>query len=250
MSAQSNRPIRHRVLTGELKHHFLLKSGRLSWQKTPLTVHSNRQRIGFQLLVDETGGAFVDLYPIGEAGLPRMDLVPAFLTLAWSAPLAYAAKRPPTLGVPDILCIPQKSLTQKARADLQLMARTLDFELENPTSGFSAGAHLVKALCNGLDEVIRWNRHAQDLDLLAGDNMELASFFVAARMTLNIAAKAPLRALQAGGYLYKATYAHRVLPPEWFSHVASLYRRSDEDLRKVCRNYYEYASKSKTNHTN
>lgn len=231
-------PVLQRLFAGELKHHYLLKDGRLAHEKTPLTAHSNRQRIGYQMLVDESCGAFVDLYPIEAGRWPRLELVYAFLALAWAAPLTAGKKPARSMGLPEVLSVPRKLVNDAAWAELVQLGRRLDFRLESPASGFEAGVHLVKELGKGMDQIL-WADNAKDIDWLAAGNMRLLSILVAQHVTLSVTGKLPMREFKAGSFGNKVVYERRNVPEAWLHEVAALYGKDSKDqFLGLCSEYF------------
>ena len=231
-------PILHRLFAGELKHHYLQKDGRLAYQKAPLTVHSNRQRIGYQMLTDESRGVFIDLYPVDDSREPRLELVYSFLALAWSVPLSFESEPMEPLGIPQVLSVPRKLVTDEEWEELGLLGQRLDFKLVSPTSGFDAGVHLVKELGKGLDSV-SWLDGAENVNWLVGRNMERLSTLVSGYATIPIRCNRPMREFQAGSFGREVVYERRPVPADWLQRTASMYGNdSVEEFLMLCGEYF------------
>lgn len=232
-------PVHHRVFVGVLKHHYLQKTGKLAYQKSPLTAQSSRQRIGYQLLVDETGPAFVDLY-LADIEDPRLELVDAFLALAWASPVTLGPRQGSALGIPNILSVPSKLLNAEGQSRLQELAAELDLGIQTPQSGFEAGVHLVKALSRAFDSILCDDR-LRDRSWANPAELEYLSVLAAAFLTADLTASAPRRGLSRHPF-HQPTYQWRPLPKGWVLQAAHTYGFSSEQafLDLVCE-YFEWA---------
>ncbi|WP_143694737.1 hypothetical protein [Variovorax sp. JS1663] len=216
-----SRPIVHLVFAGELKHHLIRKDGSLRRRKTALPKSSPHQRLGFQLLVEESGGAaFADLYLVGQGeGKPRLDLAPFFLAFAWMAPTMSAEPAPQT-GLPDILVVPRDLLTER-EVTMRSMARELGFAIHCPADGFVAHIHHATYVGIALDNVLR-DPHNQGIDWTQGSNLGLLSSLVAYHVTRHAAQSDALRARQRLDR--RSPAVRREVPSHWLERVGKQYR--------------------------
>lgn len=215
ISQQTEQPVTHRVFAGTFKHHYLLKTGRMAHQKTPLNPKGGKQLLGYQLLVDETrGAAFVDIYQVREEGRPRLPLVCAFLAIGWLAPAQHAEGRR-SIGLPDVLFASKKDLTATDLRNLLKISSELGFSVQHPESGFAGGIHYVKALGSALDHCL-WN----EVDWTVGVNLNLLSHVAAAEVAHSA------KYSQSGffrEYFQGPRTRHREVPAAWAEKVAKLY---------------------------
>lgn len=223
----ASRPITHKVIRGELKHYYLLKSGRLAYQKTPLTKHSDKQRLSYQMLVgDRAGELFLDIWPSMPDSSPRLPLVPAFLTLSWISP-AQHAKPARAIGLPDVLMVPRKDLTHESLEALEVMAGRLNFKIEHPQHGFEAGAHHAKAISDALNF-----SGIPNVDWRDGANLQALSKAVARYLAVRPSFFTRLRSLS------DASASHRGVPEDFLETVTGIYGISVDELKDYAAPYF------------
>ena len=224
--AQRTEPVVHRLLCGELKHHYLLKSGALACQKAPLTAHSGKQRLGYQLLIDDTGdSAFLDLYEVSAEGGPRLGPL-TFLTLAWTAPTVCARYKRRT-GLPQVLLCSPKDFPEPLLDTLVRAGSALGFRVEHPGSGFAAGVSYVRLLNKTLSRAAR-EPGADGVDWRRDTCLNLLSHGVAGEIAWALTCSRPRLYTRP----LNARYVRGKLPPDLLESVA----------RKAgCSSWAEYA---------
>ena len=227
------KPVVHRVLSGEFKHHYLLQSGVLAYQKAPLTKTCGKQRLGYQLLVDDTGeSAFLDLYQANEPGRTRLGQL-AFLALAWGAP-AQLAKPARSTGLPQVLTVLAKDYPGRDLESLAKIGRTLGFQVQRPASGFDAGVHHIRQLQSCLDQAC--GLHADSgIDWRAGVNLNVLAQVLANELVrLGQWTSSRMFAGLAG----PVTYVRREAPQAWLDDVSHLVGRTWSELKQQAPAYF------------
>lgn len=207
--------------------------------KGPLTGQSNRQRIGYQLLVDDTGPAFVDLH-LADIEDPRLGLVDAFLALAWACPVTIGPRQGQALGLPNVLSVPAKLLNVQDQSQPQQLAAELNLDIQAPQSGLESDVHRVKAPSRAFDSILCDDR-LREMSWAAPAELEYLSVVAAAFLSADLSASAPRRGLSRHPFR-KPTYQWRALPEGWLRQVAQTYGFSSEQaFLDIVHEYFEWA---------
>lgn len=220
------KPVTHRVLRGELRHHYFLKDGQLAHQKADLTKHSSRQRIGYQMLVDDSGeSVFVHLYAIGNDKLPSLPLE-VFLAFAWATP-AICAETARANGLPRILLVNPKD-RQETRS-LDALCDELNINLRPLPAGFAAGIHHVRAIQSALDEVM-WTLKTKVcwLNEFALGNL---SYLISVTVAMHADRNSFMNRAMDSHVHGPAPYERRDVPATWLETMATSHGCSWERLR-------------------
>lgn len=228
---KADSPVVHRVLSGVLKNHHLLKSGQIALQKSPLTAASNKRRIGYQLLVNEsTSSVFLDLFIIDEAGsAPCFDLGASFLAVAWTAPSTIRTQRNEIAkqnGVPDRLIIDRASLSDVDQVSLTQTLLDLGIAHEEPIAGAPQAAQILRELARALDKV-HAATEGRGVDWSCHDKLGVLSFLVASQMSV---------ALKRGESAGQG--AARSVPGPWLDQIARSYNTTVAHLKGLAPDYF------------